>query len=314
MDVELAAAHKIVAERFKPTPAGPYAGDIRVLMEVNNVGGANIGMTLTAEVQRAVMQVTVKEFTGNIRQLASGENPEFAGHATGLFFRPGSIEVMGARSPDLVRLLIHQICRRLREFGYSPSIVFMSIDNRVTTGNLGSYVALERVNDNLPGFSTKYDPTCFPGVICTYTDTHKVVTFLVFENGKVMGLGINDLYTANLIYLTLVAVIQRYRADSSLEHQRNKSFERKARKDNEAVARVGRGMYARAQAIGLEVQQFLEANRSSIGTTDFAVTLKSKLNEISATVEKKHHADEDVEPRKRMRSLDDADITTGVEY
>jgi TATA-box binding protein (TBP) (component of TFIID and TFIIIB) len=333
MDRELTAAHKLVAALFAPPPAGPYASDIRVLMQVNTVGGANVGMRLTSEVQREVLFVTEKEFTGTIRQLSNGEDPEYAGHITGLFFRPGSIEAMGGPSPEFVRLTIHQICRRLRLFGHSPSIRYMSIDNRVTTGNLGSYVALERLQGNLPGFSTKYDPECFPGVICTYVDTHRVVTFLIFENGKVMGLGSNDLMKTNQIYLTLVAMIQSYLADSSLEHQRNKSLERKARKENEKKARLGRGVFAKAQAIALEVQQFLEANRAAAGTTEFALTLKSKLHEIASTVKvpegdalllDRHQGDDTSEEdeakagrtrkRRRRNAAAAAEVTSANEY
>lgn len=278
-DIELERAQRVVAQYFRSPPAGPYASDAPVLKGENNVGGANIGIPLPQAVQRELLEVTEKDFTGNIRQLQVGENPQYAGNATSLTFNTGSIEVMGARSPDLVRIVIHKLCEHFERCGLEPDICYMSIDNKVTSGSLGYCVAMERMHRSLPGFETMYVPEDFPGIVCTYQHPNRrVVTFLVFEKGRVMALGIEDMYEASEIFLRLRMMCKDFERDATSIQARNASAERCARLMNEERKRgPGRGVMARSKKIDNAVKEFLEENRDRMDDTDFAARLSKHL-------------------------------------
>ena len=291
---QVAAARARLAPIFHSPAAGPWASPLRMLGEVNNVGGTNVGIPLSPKVQREVFQVTSKSFTGLIRQLAVGKDPRYISGATGLFFRPGSIEIMGASSEDLIRLLIHAICLRLERYGHRPSIQYVSIDNKVTVGNVGQRIALECLDGNLRGFNVHYDPMIFPGAICTYQDRERVVTMIVFESGSVTALGINDLRKVNDIYLRLAAVARQFPMEAKSGGAHGKSTERAARQ--RAVSRTGvaRGMAARAKAIAIRIQDELERARSDptgtgpVDATKDAVTAAAIRRIVSASAPTGH--------------------------
>lgn len=209
----LAHAHRRVASLLQPPPAGPYASNVAVLRESNNVGGSNINMQLPLELQKEVFDVTCKDFTGNTRQVALGTDANSQLNATVLFFEPGSIQIVGARSKSAIMLVIHRICEILRARGHSPFMLYVSIDNTVVRGNVGFKVNLARAHGALPGFDTTYSPAHFPGLVCTYQDTVRVVTFVMFESGRVMALGIQDLMPVNAIYMQLIAMSHQFAAD-----------------------------------------------------------------------------------------------------
>lgn len=311
MDPEVQCAQGIVSAYFRSPPAGPYASDAPVLKGENNVGGANIGIPLPQAVQRDVLEVTEKDFTGLIRQLQVGENPEYAGSATSLTFGTGSIEVMGARSADLVRIVIHKLCERFERHGLQPDICYMSIDNKVTSGSLGYCVAMERIHKSLPGFETMYVPEDFPGIVCTYQHPNRrVVTFLLFEKGRVMALGIEDMYEASEIFLRLRMMCKDFERDATSIQRKNASAERCARLLNEERKRgSGKGVVARTKDIDKAVQQFLEENRDRMDDTDFSARLSAHLETIykSFGVSDKLSAPGVEQSRKRQRIADDAD-------
>lgn len=314
---ELDAARAHVAAALRSPAAGPFASEFAVLCEQNNVGGANLGLLLTPEIKRGIFCTTCKDFTGEIRQLAVGFSPRYEVSATGLFFTPGSVQIMGARSDDAVRLMIHKICQVLRAHGHAPRILFLSVDNKVASGLLGCSIHLEWLHRNLPGFSTVYDPDKFPGIICTYQDAGRVVTFMVFENGKVMGLGIQDMVVANSIYIQLLAMVREFRAKASVEPRRNKSTERIARQLN-VDRRAGASSVKRATSIARAVQAMLEENQERANDTAFALEMGARINAIT-TKKRAHDSDDDADgsdndadgARKRTHGSDDDDDSGG---
>lgn len=303
-DAEVDAATRVVAQLFHSPPAGPYASSSPVLKGENNVGGANIGIDLPRSVQRDVLEVTEKDFTGLIRQLQVGENPDYCGNATSLTFNTGSIEIMGARSADLVRLVIHLLCERFEGRGLRPDICYMSIDNKVTSGSLGYCVAMERVHKSLSGFETMYEPDSFPGIICTYKDPVKrVVTFLVFERGSAMALGIDDMYEASEIFMRLRMMCKDFQRDPASIQQRNASAERSARLLNEERKRgSGKGVVERTERIDKAIKKFLEKHRDELGDTDFSSELNANLEKIYTSVgTKKRQSEDGAVPNKKVR-------------
>lgn len=284
-------ARAVCARLLHSPPAGCYASSILVLKEENNVGGSNVCMPLPLDVQQRVFDVTVKNFTGTIRQLSLGVTPEYQIRATGLFFSTGSLEVIGARSADAMRRFNQCLRDRLEEFGYSPRIVYLSLDNKVASGQLGFSVALERMHENLPGFDTTYLPDKFPGCICAYFDFVRAefITFLVFEEGKVMALGIENIDAANRVFIRLVTMCEQFRVAPTSIRQRRKSLERVARLENEQQRGRKKGEFRDAKKIGKRVTEFLDANRSRMHDTAFQASLKRTIAELvrSATVETK---------------------------
>ena len=311
VDTELFVAAQVVGEWFTSPVAGPYASDVPVLKGENNVGGANIGIPLPHSIQRYVLEVTEKDFTGLIRQLQVGENVDFCGSATSLTFNTGSIEIMGARSADLVRLVIHKLCELFEKYGLCPDICYMSIDNKVTSGALGYCVSMERIHKSLPGFETTYEPADFPGIICTYNHpSRRVVTFLVFEKGRVMALGIDDIYEASKIFLRLRIMCRDFERDPSSIQQTNASAERSARLLNEDKKRgAGKAVAPRSERIDKEVLKFLEANNAKLNDTDFSAHLDTQLMEIYRGVDatEKRSVDDDTLQESRKKSRPDED-------
>lgn len=278
-----AHARDVCTRLLHSPPAGCYASAIRVLKEENNVGGCNVGMPLPIAVQRRVFCVTQKNFTGTISQLSLGVDPTYQVRATALFFNTGSAEVIGARSADCMRMFNHRLVERLHEAGYTNArLQFLSLDNKVASGHIGYPVALERVHNNLPSFQTHYMPAKFPGCICAYHDNARgiFITMLVFEEGKVMALGIEDIEAANCVFISLVTMCAQFRIPPGAIRQRHKSSERVARLENEQAQGGGRGAFARAKAIGKRVTQFLDSNRGRLGDTEFQTTLKRRIDEL----------------------------------
>lgn len=206
----LAHAHARVAALLRSPPAGPYASNVVMLRETNNVGGSNINMPLPLDLQKRIFGVTCKDFTGNARQLAIGTDPACQAGATALFFAPGSIQIMGARNKNVVAIIMHRICALLREWGHAPFILYMSIDNLVARGHVGFKIDLTRAHNALPGFATSYAPQSFPGLVCTYQDTVRVVTFVMFKTGSVTALGIQDPRPVNAIYMQLLGMARQF--------------------------------------------------------------------------------------------------------
>jgi TATA-box binding protein (TBP) (component of TFIID and TFIIIB) len=206
----LACARARVAALLRSPPAGPFASNVSAIVETNNVGGSHVGMELPIGLQTRLFRVTQKDFTGTIRQLALGYDPRYTVDATALFFTPGSVQIMGARSADAIRLFIHHICAVLRADGHAPRVQYTSIDNKVVKVRIGFCLDLQRMNGQLHGFATTLSPK-FPGLVCTYQSENRIVTFSVFDTGKVMMLGIQDMMLINKIYMRLMAMATQFR-------------------------------------------------------------------------------------------------------
>lgn len=240
----LAHAHARVAALLRSPPAGPYASNVVMLRETNNVGGSNINMPLPLDLQKRMFDVTCKDFTGNARQLAIGTDPACQAGATALFFAPGSIQIMGARSKYVIAIMLHRICALLRECGHAPFILYMSVDNLVARGHVGFQIDLARAHNALPGFATSYAPLVFPGLVCTYQDTVRVVTFVMFKSGSVMALGIQDLRPVNAIYLQLIGMARQFAQNTPtrVRGARRQAEQTRANSDREIAKAISRAV------------------------------------------------------------------------
>jgi hypothetical protein len=128
-----------------------------------------------------------------------------------------------------------------------------------------------------------YCPKAFPGMICTYQDAQRVMTIMLFQGGKIMALGVGDMYAANGILMQVVAMASQFRMDPAEQMRKIKSSDRIARQrntDGDDVAR--RGTAARAKSIAQRVHALLELNRQRAADTDFAREMKALITGIVA--------------------------------
>jgi len=273
----LTSARARVARLLRSPPAGPYASNISLVIETNNVGGSFLGMPLPPSLQSSLFNVTRKDFTGTIRQLALGYTPEYTIMSTTLFFTTGSVQVMGARSADAIRLVIHHICAVLRANGHRPYIRYMSIDNKVVVANLGFHVDLKQMNGQLHGFATTLTPA-FPGLVCTYQSENRVVTFMVFSSGSVMVLGIQDLTVVNKIYFRLVAMASQFRTAPQRARAHGRAGRTVTATAGRSVPRVN--MREIAGKISLAIQAALDTNHGAMTSPN----LDGMLQDVVASV------------------------------
>jgi len=270
----LAHAHARVAELLRSPAAGAYASDVHVLRETNNVGGAHINMELPLALQKRVFNVTQKDFTGNARQLSLGSERGYEADATALFFAPGSIQIIGARSDDMICAIIHRICEILRAIGHAPYILYLSIDNKVVKGNVGFAIKLECIHQSLPGFATSYVPQSFPGLICVYQDVERVVTITMFESGRIMALGIQNMQEISEIYLRVISMVTQHRAPAQPLGARPRSRVRTTGAETEVRVTT--------KKIGLAIQAHLAANPGDMSSASLQQTIDRVVARVLA--------------------------------
>lgn len=252
----------------------------------NTVGGISIGHPMDAEATNAnFMANAKKDFTGRIGQLAVGEGADIL-YVSALIFVPGSIQFMGARTADGIRITAQEMVGRLRRNGLPAEIKHFSIDNRVMTSSLGITVDLAGLDMNMPGYLTSYSPDLFPGLVCGSL-SDDVVTFMIFEGGKVMALGVNDVERIKEKFWEIYAMAQRHKIDANVSKQSNKSHERSIRK-------ASRGKPSdKENTIAADVMKgFISKHRQRMQDTEFSQQMQEMVNEeirkaIAANREKK---------------------------
>lgn len=252
----------------------------------NTVGGINIGHPMDAEATNAnFMANAKKDFTGRIGQLGAGEGADVL-YVSALIFVPGSIQFMGARTADAIRITAQEMVGRLRRNGLPSQICHFSIDNRVMTSSLGITVDLAGLDMNMPGYLTSYSPDLFPGLVCGSL-SEDVVTFMIFEGGKVMALGVNDVERIKEKFWEIYAMAQRHKIDANVSKQSNKSHERSIRK-----ASRGRPSDKENTIAADVMKKFISKHRQRMQDTEFSQQMQDKVNEkirkaIAANREKK---------------------------
>jgi len=157
----------MVRANLHSPPAGPFAAKFPILVVHNTVVSGNINVEMTlARMASVFPAVTKKNFTGNIVWLALGPTAALTALCSG----QGSVVLIGARNREVACLAFHTMVERFRRHGYAETQVkFISIDNTVANADLQMSVMLEKVDGNMPGWSTTYDPDSFPGMVCTPT-------------------------------------------------------------------------------------------------------------------------------------------------
>ncbi len=259
----------------------------------NTVGGISIGHPMDAQATNANFLANAKkDFTGRIGQLSAGEGPDIL-YVSALIFVPGSIQFMGARTADAIRVTAHEMVGRLRRNGLPAEICHFSIDNRVMTSSLEITVDLAGLHMNMPGYLTSYCPDLFPGLVCGSL-SEDVVTFMIFEGGKVMALGVNDVERIKEKFWEIYAMAQRHKIDANVSKQSNKSHERSIRK-------ASRGKPSdKENTIAADVMKgFIAKHRQRMQDTDFSQRMQELVNEeirkaIAANREKKQKEAQDL--------------------
>lgn len=306
-DDAAAIRQRVRANLYSP-PAGGMASKYRMLVNCNTVGGTNIGIPLPpALLNRIYPMTTRRHFTGIIMQLALNAGICVA-EVTALQFLPGSIQLVGARNEFIIYLACHTLVDLYRSHGLAAHTNFISIDNRVASGDMGFHMELERLGQSMLGWLTVYKPELFPGrVCCRMKDDGKAVTIMVFQNGKIMALGINDAVETNEDYLTLCAIASQYRLDENSARLENKGRGRTARNINQktggsaagavaataaAVPGAGRGSHKTGARITSLVKHYLENNRHRMHDTDFAQNMQAEIERL---------IEQAVNPAKKVR-------------
>ena len=212
---------------MRSPPAGCYASAYTTLAEQNTVGGTFYDTELDLEkLLKAWKTLTTANFTGRVLRVGIQIGRKIV-NATALCFGPGSVQIMGSRNSEHMRLLLHMINDRFLECGYRSEIKYISLDNKVAAGAFGFYVRLEELHMNIPKFLTYYCPSAFPGLVSVWNDPDATkCTMVVFENGKVQVLGIEDITIANERYKLLCIVAGQYKVDANIANQTNKSVQR----------------------------------------------------------------------------------------
>lgn len=285
---QLAEAHEFIAAYFRPQLAGVYAGDVPLLRVENNVGGTRFCVRLPRATQKRLFTLTCKNFHGTCTRIGLSE--ELAGqsaHGSALIFEPGSVQVVGAPSMHMLRLLLHRIGDVLRNDGMRPHMLFVSIDNRVATGNFGFPIALERMHGCIPDFLTSYYPNKFPGLICIHQPDGQQFVMMLFESGKATALGLPSPRIANEIFLRMMCIASANKINASVAQQKRKSKERMARMTGETNAREVDSTresrrIAGAKRIGKAIAEYMEKNKHLRGTPDFERTMRADIDRLVA--------------------------------
>ena len=220
-------ARRRVRRLLRSPPAGCYASAYTTLAEQNTVGGTFYDTELDLEkLLKAWKTLTTANFTGRVLRVGIQIGRKIV-NATALCFGPGSVQIMGSRNSEHMRLLLHMINDRFLACGYPSEIKYISLDNKVAAGAFGFYVRLEELHMNIPKFLTYYCPSAFPGLVSVWNDPDATkCTMVVFENGKVQVLGIEDITIANERYKLLCIVAGQYKVDANIANQTNKSIQR----------------------------------------------------------------------------------------
>jgi len=300
-DQEAALAVERVARHLHSPPAGAYASSFSVLVEENSVGGANMGCRLDMRAMlEAFPEVVIKKFTGLIVRVCVPIG-SVAVEATALCFEPGSIVIIGARNSEHMRLVMHTMADLLRAYGHDVCMSYISLDNKVAGGAFGTHVRLEMLHGQLPGFDTVYEPLFFPGVVCMYIQPDgPPCTMVVFENGKVQVLGIDDVSVAQERFILLCTMGSRFAADANTARQDNKSKERDMRNRNQQALQNGEAAVVGARH-GMkavrEISAYLAQNRHRADDTTFHRQVRQQLTTLMAA-----------STATKKRALDDADL------
>ena len=285
MQQQLADAEAYVARHLPAQPAGVFSSTVPLLEVQNTVGGTQLCMQLPRSLQERLFSLQCKHFNGSSACISCGQPDNQQLRATALIFDPGSVQIVGAAGASELRLIIHVLCDVLRADGHRPHILFVSIDNRVATGNLGFPVALERMNGYVTGFVSTYEPDLFPGMICMQQRHTQHFVMTVFERGKVTALGITSLQSASEAFLSLAAMASAYRAPLSVIGQKRKSDARAARvltekdvcaSDHKIVA-AKRNM---SKKISSEMRSWTAKNAARLGEPGVWEELEQRLKVI----------------------------------
>jgi len=286
---EALAAERIERLLHSP-PAGSYASSYSLLVEENSVGGTNMGCRLDLRAMlEAFPEVVIKKFTGLIVRVGVQIGSATV-EATALCFEPGSIVVIGARNSEHMRLTMDTLADLLRACGHDVRMSYISLDNKVAGGALGFFVRLEMLHGQLPGFETVYEPLLFPGVVCLCIQHDgPPCTMVVFENGKVQVLGIDDVAMAQELFIVLCTLASPFAADGNTVRQDNKSKERDMRNRNQQAGRLrgrgrggGGGGIKRGMKAAREIGDYLAQNRHLAHDTRFHQQARERLTAIMA--------------------------------
>ena len=287
-DDDAALAAERVALHLHSPPAGAYASAYSLLVEENSVGGTNMGCRLDLRAMlEAFPEVVIKKFTGLIVRVGVQIGASTV-EATALCFEPGSIVIIGARNSEHMRLTMDTLADLLRACGHDVRMSYISLDNKVAGGALGFFVRLEMLHDQLPGFETVYEPLLFPGVVCLYIQPDgPPCTMVVFENGKVQVLGIDDVAVAQERFIVLCTLASQFAADGNTARQDNKSKERDMRNRNQQAGRLrgrgrGGGGIKRGMKAAREIGDYLAQNRHLAHDTRFHQQARERLTAIMA--------------------------------
>ena len=103
-----------------------------------------------------------------------------------LLFRTGKMVCTGSKSEEMARKAVKLVVQRLRKEGFKiKKDAVVTVQNIVSSINLGGKIHLEKVARTLPG--SMYEPEQFPGVIHRMIDPKTVV--LIFASGKLVCVG-----------------------------------------------------------------------------------------------------------------------------
>jgi len=103
-----------------------------------------------------------------------------------LLFSTGKMVCTGSKSEEMVVKAVDMVVKKLRKGGIKiKKNAVVTVQNIVSSINLGGRVSLERVARTLP--RSMYEPEQFPGVIHRMVDPKVVI--LIFSSGKLVCTG-----------------------------------------------------------------------------------------------------------------------------
>lgn len=289
----LRTARAYVAAHMPPQPAGVFASSVPLLRVENNVGGTQLCMSLPRALQQRLFSLKCKHFNGASACIGCGRPDDPSTRATALMFAPGSVQIVGAPSVHVLRLLLHKICDVLRAAGHKPHMLFVSIDNRVATGSLGFPVALERMHHCMDGFVTSYEPSLFPGMICMHQQHSQQIVTTLFEGGNVTALGITSLRRASELFLEVAAMARAHRTGLAVNRQKRKSDQRQARLRSEECAcetDQARSENKRhvSKLIVAAMRAFVLENTHRMHDPSFSQLMQRHVDDLVRRVQQKH--------------------------
>lgn len=150
----------------------------------NVVGSANLQTEVDLENLAADMEAleyNPDTFAGAIYRT---ETP----HATTLIFRSGKLVTTGASSIQDANRAVKQTVTRLEELGIPrPASLDVSIENIVSSGDLGNQLNLTATAIGFGLTEIEYEPEQFPGLV--YQLSNPDVVALLFGSGRVVITG-----------------------------------------------------------------------------------------------------------------------------